>query len=329
MMHIAMELEEPILEYSRQNGQGFRFLLPSLGRFMGMNPRQTQHAGQTRRHWCESPWCAEEKRHAGAFARVIERLTRTAPSTGNPNRPMIAAPDEAHARRLLVSREAAEWNSSSGYSVMAAHSTGELHALIRNVARDEIKHLSILSSASLYLFGPRPWRRFAALLGKSLAEYRGQKARRSRGGEMGSNPITAFEVVACHLLTEFFIRRWLRSLSPRILASTFETSATPPEPADAAAAAARRTLARWDTRSRRKPLLRQAFDEANALAIEHIETTEFDGFRGARIPGSRGEKQLMKRIGKCRPSLLRACLSDRLRHYQIQNSRRALASPER
>ena len=42
MLHIAMEDEEPILEYTHQSGEGFRFLLPTLGRFMGTNEQQAR-----------------------------------------------------------------------------------------------------------------------------------------------------------------------------------------------------------------------------------------------------------------------------------------------
>lgn len=89
--------------------------------------------------WCESPWCAEERRHATTFARIIERLTASSPASDNPNRPKIVTSSEQDAIRLVISREAAEWNSSSTYAVMAAHATGDLHHLFRNVARDEIK----------------------------------------------------------------------------------------------------------------------------------------------------------------------------------------------
>ena len=49
MLHVAMEIEAPIEAYSRQTGEGFRLLLPGLGRFMGKNEaqaRQADRAGQ-------------------------------------------------------------------------------------------------------------------------------------------------------------------------------------------------------------------------------------------------------------------------------------------
>ena len=65
----------------------------------------------------------------------------------NPNGPQVVTSSESDAVRLVIGRQAAEWNSSSTYLVMAAHARGDLHHLLRNVARDEIKHLGILAAA--------------------------------------------------------------------------------------------------------------------------------------------------------------------------------------
>src|SRR3954467_4194610 len=35
MVRVAMEIEDPVLEYSLESGEGFRHILPNLGRFMG------------------------------------------------------------------------------------------------------------------------------------------------------------------------------------------------------------------------------------------------------------------------------------------------------
>jgi hypothetical protein len=247
MFGVAMEIEEPILEYSRENGEGFRALLPALARFMGRNRDEAAEAEAQGRPWCESPWCAEERRHANTFARLIERLTARAPDRGNPNVPRVADGTEAVARQMLVSREAAEWNSSSTYCVMAAHSKAALHTLVRNIARDEIKHLGVLSAASLYLFGPHPWRRFVTLIRHSLKEYSGHKRNRTQGERMGANRVTAFEVMMAHLMSEWRIRSWLRSLPARTLAWAFEFDNGP-------SADARRALARWDTTARQRAL---------------------------------------------------------------------------
>lgn len=340
MVNVAREIEEPILEYSHQNGEGFRFLLPSLARFLGKNEEEAAWAASQNVPWCESPWCAEERRHAATFARIIERLTASSPASDNPNRPKIVTSSEQDAIRLVISREAAEWNSSSTYAVMAAHATGDLHHLFRNVARDEIKHLSILAAADRYLFGPRPWRRFADVVRESLEEYRAHKRRRSAGDLMGTNPLTAVEVVFAHVLAESAIRRWSKTLPLRTLEWIFdapshlpelEAIALPPERRAASEATlqqgreTRASLSRWAPRRQRRALEQRAFEAAQSRAVEEMVRGEFDAFRGAETPGSRGDREVRKRIRRCRGQILRACLADRLRDHQIRNNRHVLA----
>ena len=69
------------------------------------------------------------------------------------------------------------------------------------MARDEIKHLAIMSAADRYLFGPRHWRRFLALVKKGLGNFTGQRRSRSGGEVLGSNTVTALEGVAALLHT--------------------------------------------------------------------------------------------------------------------------------
>jgi hypothetical protein len=335
MANVAREIEEPILEYSHQNGEGFRFLLPSLARFLGKNHEEAAYAAAHGLPWCESPWCEEERRHATTFARVIERLTASRPASGNPNRPKLVTSSEADAVGLVLSRQAAEWNSSSTYVVMAAHATRELHPLLRNLACDEIKHLAILAAADRYLFGPRPWRRFGDLVRQSLEEYRAQQRRRSGGDLIGINPLTAFEVIVAHLLAEFAVRRWLATLPLATLEAVFEAPSRLPEVAlpDVGAdartrneatlrggAEKRATLSRWAPRQRARALAQRAFDLEQAGVIDGIVDREFDGFRGAEAPRSRLARRLARRArafgGAWRTSLL-----DRLRDHQIRNNR--------
>ena len=324
MANVAREIEEPILEYSHQNGEGLRFLLPSLARFLGKNHEEAAYAAAHGLAWCESPWCEEERRHATTFARIIERLTDTSPAGDNPNRPKVVTSSEADAVRLVISRQAAEWNSSSTYTVMAVHATGDLHHALRNLARDEIKHLAILGAADRYLFGRRPWQRFGVLVRQGLDEYRAQRHRRSGGDLMGINPVTALEVVAAHLLEEFFIRRWLETLPLPTLEAVFEAPSSLPELAAAAAPPDRRAalegivrtgqekranLSRWAPRERERASARRAFEADHAREIEETVHHEFDGFRGAESPGSRRDRDARKKIRTFRGTFSRACLT--------------------
>lgn len=336
MMNVAMELEDPILDYSLQNGQGFRILLPSLARFMGKNQDEADYAARNHLPWCESPWCAEERRHANTFARIIERLVNAAPGRENPNRPMIATPEEDDAVRLIFSREAAEWNSSSTYLVMAAHATGDLHDLIRNVARDEIKHLAILSAADRYLFGPRPWRRFVQLVRNSLEEFRGQKHKRSGGELLGTSWITALEVIVAHVMAEVSVRKWLRTLPLATLSSIFETPSNVLDAATLVGPAERRarleevsergreqraTLLRWHAPAKRRAEKVRAFERVQQATIDRLVATRFANFHGAEVPGSRADRAVRRKIGRLGPRMLRGSVLSRLRDYQIRNNR--------
>lgn len=279
MLNMAMEDEEPIPEYSHQSGEGFRFLLPSLARFMGRNQEQAELAARQGLPWCESAWCAEERRHSNTLARIIERLMKKPPRRDNPNKPMVVTAGEQDALQHLISRQTSEWNASSSYVVMAAHAKRQLHQLIRNLERDEVKHLCIISAASAYLLGPRPWRRFLDLVKKGLENFACQRRSRSGGASLGTNLVTAIEGIAAHLLTEFHLRRWLKTVPLHTLALVFETPSVLPELGDAAASAQRRReigerlhrekgkrlgLERWAPAQRQQALKRLRLAESQA-----------------------------------------------------------------
>lgn len=336
MMHVAMEIEDPIVEYSQQNGEGFRLLLPNLGRFMGRNDEESAYAKQHGLAWCESPWCAEERRHGNLFAKLIERIAATAPPRDNPNQPRAVTADEEDALRHLMSRQAAEWASSSTYAVMAAHATGHLHTMLRNVERDEVKHLCVLAAADRYLLGPRPWRRMRELIAIGLENYRGQRRARSGGQAIGSNPVTAMEVVAAHLLLEYYLRRWLATLPVSTLITVFETPSNLQDLGGSAPGAEevarmerrkerRIELARWRTAARRRALRARDFEEMHRSELAELEAGRFDGFHGAEAPGSPRAGALRRRIARIPSRRIRTSLRGQLRDYQIRNNRHIMA----
>ncbi len=269
MLNMAMEDEEPIPAYTRQSGEGFRFLLPTLGRFMGKNEEQARYGAEHGVAWCEGAWCAEERRHSNTLARVIERLLKMWPKRDNRNQPRGVPAVATAAVQHLIGRQTTEWNASSSYVVMAAHATGPLHPVIRNLERDEVKHLCIMSAADQYLFGPRPWGRFVELVKKGLGNFTSQKKSRSGGEVFGTNPVLAVEGIAAHLLTEWFLRRWLRTVPLRTLTEVFETPSSLAELAAEAASPERQAeinealrrerekrlrLERWAPKQRRQAL---------------------------------------------------------------------------
>jgi hypothetical protein len=350
MMNFAMENEDPIFEYTHQSAEGFRFLLPGLGRFMGKNEDQARYSTQHNLPWCESAWCAEERRHSNAFARMIERLVHISPSRENPNEPVVVTADEAAAVRHLTARRTSEWNAASSYIVMAAHSSGDLRTLVCNIVRDEIKHLAILSSADYYLFGPRPWSRLVKLVQLGLENYRQHRKIRSGGNILGGNLALSIEGVVSHALTAVFLAKWLRGLPLSTLTEIFETPSRLPELAALAPSPERQAemestlergkekregLLRWKPDDREKALQRRRCEEVNATMMQEIIARQLDGFLGAEAPGSSGEKRVRglisgvtisgKKIGGMTSRQLRTCLRESLRHYQIHHNRHVRA----
>jgi hypothetical protein len=340
MVHVAMEIEAPIQAYSGQTGEGFRLLLPGLGRFMGRNQAQAQHADAAGDTWCESCWCAEERRHSATFARVIARITGLAPLRDNPNDPIPVDANESDALRLLAGRESSEWNASSVYVVLAAHATDELHTVMRNVARDEIKHLAILSAVDRYLYGPRPWGRFNALVGTAIEQYRSHRQRRSAGDYIGTNAASACEVIVAHLLAEHRVRRWLASLPLGALIAVFEfpsqlpaLAALPRAPEQEArdreavhAAAERRAgLARWAPANRQRALEQRAWEADSAETIDRLMDGDLAALAGAGLSGSVEDRQTRRRIRRLGTGRLRTALLGRLRLHQIVYNRHVIA----
>jgi hypothetical protein len=340
MMYIAMEDEDPILAYTEQSGEGFRFLLPALGRFMGKNEEQARYGAEHGIPWCEGAWCAEERRHSNAFARIIERLTGLSPSRENPNQPMVVTADEKSAIEHIISRQTTEWNASSSYIVMAAHAAGDLHTLARNMARDEIKHFCILSSADNYLFGPRPLGRVVDLVKLGIGNYRRQRAARSGGALLGTNWALAVEGVFSHLMTAVYLTKWLRTVPLRTLTTVFETPSRLPELAAFAPPPARqaeidaitregerkrRELARWKPEERDKALEQRQFEEKkgrlNARLLRTMVALKLGGFSGAEEPGSVEEKKTRQQIRRMSRGPVRTALLEMLRDYQLRNNR--------
>jgi hypothetical protein len=308
---------------------------------MGRNQEEARFAAQHGLAWCEGAWCSEERRHSNTLARIIERLMKKSPRRDNPNKPMIVTAGEEDALRHLISRQTSEWNASSSYILMAAHATGHLANLIRNLERDEVKHLCIMSAAASYLLGSRPWGRFLDLVRKGLGNYTSQKKSRSGGAVFGTNPITAIEGIVAHLLTEFYLRKWLKTVPLRTLTVVFETPSSLPEFGASAPSPQRQAevdellnggkekrlkLDRWAPEKRRQALERQRFERSNEGAIERVIALELDGFRGAEWPGSERDKVVRKRIGRITRGgsrILRASLIDHLRDYQVQYNHHA------
>jgi hypothetical protein len=182
---------------------------------------------------------------------------------------------------------------------------------------------------------------------KGLGNYTSQKKTRSGGDVFGTNPVTALEGIAAHLLTELHLRKWLKTIPLRTLTVVFETPSSIPELAAFAPAperqaqidealkigrAKRLALERWAPRQKRLALEQRRFEEAQEAVIEDTITVEFDGFKGAETPGSQHDRDIQTRIGRVARAgakWLRTGLLHHLRDYQVRNNRHVVARESR
>jgi hypothetical protein len=240
----------------------------------------------------------------------------------------------------LIARQTTEWNAASSYIVMAAHSAGDLRTLVRNVARDEIKHLTILSCADWYLFGPRPWARLVKMVKLGLENYQHQRKIRSGGNILGGNHALSVEGVFSHALTALFLTLWLRTIPLRTLTKIFETPSQLPGLASPELSPERQVeinrtlvrgkvkranLIRWLPAHRDAALQWRRFELANAAEIEELIEARLGRFRGAEMPGTIGERDVLRLISGAGNRKMRRCLLERLRDYQLHHNRHVLA----
>lgn len=352
IMRISMEIEEPIPLYSRQSGEGFRFLLPTLARYMGKNQEQADYAAAHGLPWCESSWCEEEKRHAPAFAHAIEHLTGEPAAACKPNEVAPVTSSERDAIDHLVRRQATEWGSSATYVVLAAHARGDLRRLLLNLALDEIKHLAIIAAADRFLLGPRPWRRLLAIA-RVMAHYtRHHTDHRSDGATIAGNAVTVLEIATAMALEEGAVRRWAARLPLAALRDVFEVASTLPaiaafeprgaereevERKTAAEASRRASLSRWSDRERRRAMRKLDVEARHGLVLDRMVGAQLGRFAGAEDAGSSGDREIRRRIRRLPLAAIpaddraaaRTALVERLRHHQIRGNRyeRSLAFP--
>lgn len=356
-MLVAMEIEDPIAEYTVQSGEGFRFLLPTLGRFMGKNDEQARYARENGIPHCESAWCAEEGRHGPAYGHFVEKLSGFKPGHGNPNSILEVHSNEEEALRHLWSRSTTEWDASSVYVVFAAHAReGVLKDAILNTASDEIKHLTVVSGADRYLHGHRPWKRIWEMLKITKYFIESHREERSTGGVFTENWAFMLEVAWVHILVEFRVRHYLKHLPFSVLYKIYETptdlldlAAFKPDPVQQAeidrtlaeGKEKRENLTRWTQKQREHTMKLRELDEKYRAEIQGIIDTQLGGYKGAEVIGCAREKEVLAQIKALWPrqyipgisyydeeALVRELLRGYLRHYQIENNRHERAKKQ-
>lgn len=350
----AMEVEAPTMPYSYSTGESFSNLFPKIGRFMGKDKNQQLYAEKTGKRTCESAWCAEEERHAGFLAQVVFRLTGKMPSLNNSNVADMNARDEKSAMHHLGERQTYEWNAASSYFFLMSHSTGHLREAMSNILKDEVKHLTIMSSAYTYIYGYRPWKRFAGILKNTYDIMKKHDGERTDAAALQGNKMLLVKMLLTHVIVEVEMRKYLATLPHHVLAHYFdavsqlpklgETGLSPAEKAEIEkirdSYVERRTnLEWWDPKQAQFTKNMLSFAQSNKDAIDRIVQEKFSGFVGAESPQSPAEQILKSQMGgfintKSYRSYFPSYLTDsvieaylpkvlygKMREYQISNNK--------
>ena len=172
---VALEIEGPFLDQTRgypwESAMSFEKILPALSRYVGkVDAEQVTALVQGESVRCDRNWCMEEFRHPNLWLQLINRMTgiehKFSDFTINDNDSLDFT--EQGGIMHLSNRVASEVGASSSYLTIASKLKGSTGAFIREMYRDELKHLAIFGSASQYINGYRPWKRRLELLRDNL-----------------------------------------------------------------------------------------------------------------------------------------------------------------
>ena len=172
-------------EYNKGNG--------FTGVFEGLAHEEIANAYTNGIKGCEAQWCAEEYRHGQLLRRLIRILTGREPESEKWADPTITKNDDESAFKHLSGRNYTETGSAGTYVFMASHARDELRLALMNLVGDELKHLTVVAAADVYLRGKDANNRLLRMLEKGVAELQEAATVRTAGKKVYSNPINIFE----------------------------------------------------------------------------------------------------------------------------------------
>ena len=316
MMHISMETEIPIHSYTIESGDALQFILGSLGRFMGITKKQakqrmlaklaeSKHADKFPNDAaltsCEAQWCAEEYRHAQLLRRLIRILTGREPENAKCAEPTITKNDDESAFKHLSGRNYTETGSAGTYALMASHTRDELRLALMNLVGDELKHLTVVGAADIYLRGKDANNRLIRMLEKGFSELHEAANVRTAGKKVYSNPFNIFEAFVALLMIEVRMRGYLCTLPLKTLERIFDTPSRLPELPSLATPQEReendrrieenrrlrKELAHWPEHLRKAALKQRRFEESHQELIEKIIATRLGSLQGVESSETR------------------------------------------
>lgn len=279
---VATEIEKPIDNYTVYAGDGFKYLLPNLGQFMGRTLAEQEHFKTHGGPRCVATWCAEENRHWRVQSAMLTQLQGCKPAVREIET-YHHKMGEAGAVEHLEQRILAELSATGTYLVLASHSTGALHDILwHNLMGDELKHLLTVTAAWHLLMGPRHNRRLVEVIKRALIENRKQRKVRAFAGDAFANAQLFAELMTVFAYLEARVRRYMAGIPHEVLRELLDSPAKLPEApilgADperlakherelACAKERRDSLALWSKGARRRELRKRAYAQEHAATI--------------------------------------------------------------
>jgi hypothetical protein len=285
-------------QYHRGNGL--------IGVFEGLTDEEIANAYTNGVKSCEAPWCAEEYRHAQLLRRLIRILTGREPENTRSADPTITKNDDESAFKHLSGRNYTETGSAGTYALMASHTRAELRLALINLVGDELKHLTVVGAADIYLRGKDANNRLIRMLEKGISELDEAANERTAGKKVYSNPFNIFEALMALLMIEVRMRRYLCNLPLMTLERVFDTPSRLPErpslstPQEREENARRveenkrlrKELAHWPERLRKAAFKQRRFEESHQELIKKIIATRLGGLQGVESSETQMNKVL-------------------------------------
>jgi hypothetical protein len=286
-------------EYHKGNGL--------IGVFEGLTDEEIANAYPNAVKSCDAQWCAEEYRHAQLLHRLIRILTGREPENPKSADATITKNDDESAFKHLSGRNYTETGSAGTYALMAAHTRAELRLALINLVGDELKHLTVVGAADIYLRGKDANNRSIRMLEKGISELDEAANERTAGQKVYSNPFNIFEAVMALLMIEVRMRRYLSTLPIKTLERIFDTPSSLPErpsfltPQEREEDSRRveenkrlrKELAHWPEHLRKAALKQRRFEESHQELIKKIIATRLGNLQGVEFSETQMNKVLV------------------------------------
>ncbi len=319
----AMEVEAPTHFYQMASGESFSQLLPSVGRFMGINKAQrlfieevTGFDGKSikeSKKFCKAAWCEEENRHANWLFQMAKFASGRELERNNPNDTVEHSSSEKEAIKHLAGRGSNELSAAGVYFTAINHAKegSVLRHAFEQILRDEIKHLVTMTGGYYYIHGPRPVKRAYDHIKNTVEALLYQSKSRSESHALLKDKPVLAEYGAAHVLLETRVRDYMKTVPLRVLRKIFEVDSQLPPlgekfPSEGARAEherkkqeyedRRQSLYYWKAVDKHAESYKEGYEAIHRSGFEQVVTREFNGFKGAENPDSSYSKKLAQQI---------------------------------